>query len=110
MKRCIILVLVVGLLSFGFSFAQDMGMDMDASIDKEMVIKGSIDEISEEGSYITVNGKRILVSADFLDSFYLDEGDGVKITAQKDEKGIKALDWEYIPSEDQDQDYDEMME
>jgi hypothetical protein len=87
MKKSVVLLLV-GIFIYGVVvFGQDSG---------QSIVQGVIEEISFEGNYLVVDGKRITVGADFLDDFYLEEGDSVKIIAENSPEGLLVLEYEYL--------------
>ena len=62
-------------------------------------IKGTVQEIAEDGSYVTVNGQKILTTQAFMDDYLLLEGDEVEITADKTANGLQAKDCTFVSDE-----------
>lgn len=71
-----------------------------AQNEKEEIVKGTIQEISKDGSYIVVDGKKIVTTKEFLEESYLEVGDNVEITAQMTKNGLEALDYKYLYDEE----------
>ncbi|MCF7916691.1 MAG: hypothetical protein K9L61_02840 [Candidatus Omnitrophica bacterium] len=94
MKNVVCLFLVGMFVSGVIAFGQDNG---------QVAIQGVIEEISFEGSYLVVDGNKIIAAADFLDDFYLEEGDLVNIIAKNTPDGFEILEYEYVNLGDSDQ-------
>jgi len=69
-------------------------------IEKETV-RGTVQEIAKDGSYIIVNDKKILTTDEFLEDSYLELGDEVEIIAEKTANGLKVIDYKYIFDENE---------
>ncbi|MBN2120876.1 MAG: hypothetical protein JW734_07480 [Candidatus Omnitrophica bacterium] len=63
-------------------------------------LNGTLTEIAEDGSYIMLDGTKILVSQDFLDGFYLEVGDKAEIIAERTDQGLQAIDYDYAFDDD----------
>ena len=90
------------ILFFAF-FCTGVSMAHDENVGQKS-IKGKINEIAADGSYILVDNLKILTSQDFLTESYLEVGDSVEIIAEDTSDGLKAIDYYYV-FEDLDDDF-----
>lgn len=91
-RICLFFLIALFLFSAaGAGFAQN---------EKEEIVKGTIQEIAKDGSYIVVDGKKIITTKEFLEESYLEVGDNVEITAQMTKNGLEAVDYRYIYEEE----------
>jgi ribosomal protein S1 len=68
---------------------------------KDNIIKGTVKEIAEDGSYLVVNDTKIAATKEFLDDSYLEVGDKVEITVEKTATGLKATNYNYVFEEEE---------
>lgn len=67
---------------------------------KPDVVKGEVQEIAEDGSYIVVDNQKILTSPQLVEEQYVEVGDLVEVTTEKTEQGLQAKGIEYVFEED----------
>ncbi|MCF7908604.1 MAG: hypothetical protein K9L86_07040 [Candidatus Omnitrophica bacterium] len=91
MKKYLTLLLVMILAGTTFAFAQE---------DDSVLLKGKIEQISEDGSYITVGGQKVLTTKELVEEAYFELGDNVEIKAENSQEGLRALSYEYIYDEE----------
>lgn len=65
-----------------------------------IVVKGTVETIAADGSYIIVDGKKILTSKEFIENYYLEPEDAVEVMAENKEEGLTAVDCQYIFTEE----------
>jgi len=75
----------------GYIYAQEAG---------DEIVKGVIEEVAQDGSYIIVNKQKINTAKDFVDEAYFEVGDKVKIEVKSSAQGLEAVDYEYIFDEE----------
>jgi hypothetical protein len=66
----------------------------------ETTVKGTIQQIADDGSSLVVDGKKIITDKDFIDEAYFEVGDKVEIVADETPQGLKARSYEYIFDEE----------
>lgn len=86
-KRLVALELVLILIFAAASFAQE---------EDKTIIKGKVETVAEDASYIVVAGTKIATPKEFRDNAFLEVGDKVEISTEKTEAGIKAVDYNYV--------------
>ena len=86
MKKYLIISLIFALTIFSLGFAEE----------EKPIISGKVEQIAGDESYIVVNGNKILVTEEFMEEFYPEIGDKVKIAIENTAQGPKAIDCEYI--------------
>ena len=67
---------------------------------------GEVTRINEREGYIVVSGVHIDADSDFLDEYYLEEGDEIRIGVDDSGDGMKASTCEYVDKEDDDDEED----
>lgn len=87
------MVFLLAISLANLSFAQEAKTEQEKS---EVVIKGTVKEIAADASYVVVDDTNISTTKDFLENSFLEVGDKVEITAQKDEQGLKAISYRYV--------------
>ena len=87
------MVFLLAISLANLSFAQEAKTEQEKS---EVVIKGTVKEIAADASYVVVDDTKISTTKDFLENSFLEVGDKVEITAQKDEQGLKAISYRYV--------------
>lgn len=98
MKKYLGLFLI---LFFAFSIL-DLGFSQEESSREtpKEIIKGKIEKIAEDGTYIIVDGKKIMTPKEFLEEAYFEVDDKVAITVKKSKDGVEAVSYEYIFEEE----------
>ena len=96
MRQCIVGVMAAVLLMATVALAQE-----------EIVIRGTVQEVAADSTYIMVNGQKILTDAAFLEDSFIEVEDDVEIIAEKTDKGPRAVDYDFI-IEDLGEDTEEM--
>jgi len=86
-KKCLLLCFLFVFSSAMLGFAQE---------EETSMVEGTVTEISEDNSYIVVDGVKVLTTEDFILDSYLEEGDEVEITVNKTEAGLEAVSCEYV--------------
>jgi hypothetical protein len=86
MKKYLIISLILAFAIVSLSFAQS----------NPNKVKGKIEKIAENGSYIIIEDTTILTTQEFLDNAYLEVDDEIIITVEKTKEGLQAVDVEYI--------------
>lgn len=76
-------------------------VEPELTANQEMV-KGAVEQIAEDGSFIIVNGQKISTTQKFLEDSYLEVGDKVMIVAEKNDSGLTIKSYNYIFDEDVD--------
>jgi len=62
---------------------------------KARVIRGVVDEVAPDGSFIVVSGTKILTTRVFLYESFIEKGDEVEITVKNSAQGLEAVDYDY---------------
>ena len=93
MKKYLALLVIMIYAGIFFGFAQE---------DNSVLIKGTIEQIFEDGSCIVVDGQKVLTTEEIVEEAYFEIGDKVEIKAEKSSEGSRILDYKY--------DYDEESE
>lgn len=65
----------------------------------KVIIKGVVNEIAKDKSYIIVSGRKISIKEDFWEIVHLEPGDEVKVLAQKENGEWLAVDCEHLLTE-----------
>lgn len=91
MRRHFVLLLIMIFAGITFAFAQE---------DDSVLLKGKIEQISEDGSYITIDGQKVLTTKELAEEAYFELGDRVEIKAENSQEGLRVLSYEYIYEED----------
>ena len=68
---------------------------------EEVVIKGTVEQVAADSSYIIVSGNKIFTTPGFIEEFDSEEGDEVEITAEKTAEGLKAINFSYLPYQEE---------
>lgn len=71
------------------------------------VISGSIEKVSEDGSYIIVSGQKIITTKDFVEEAYFEVGDKVMISVVFGQEGNLPTATSYEYNFDEELDYDD---
>jgi len=71
------------------------------------VIKGVISEISEDNSFIVVNGTKIMTAPGFVEDYFLLKGDEVEVAVNNTDKGLEAVDCNFTFEDETGTDTDE---
>lgn len=95
MKRCLLLLLVIIFVGTTFVFAQE---------NKTTIVKGTIEQIAEDSSYIVVSGKKIITTKELVEEAYFEIGDQVEIRAENSPQGLRLVSYEYFYGEESEQD------
>lgn len=90
------LILALGLAVGGVSLAQ---APSKKTIEEK--ITGTVEDIAEDGTYLIVDGTKILTTLEFLEDTYLEVGDKVEITAIKTDQGLEAKDCKFVWDEEE---------
>lgn len=99
MPKVIATALITALLLGGSVYAQEEAPD---TMQQPETITGTLQEISEDGSYIVVDGSKIIMPQMLMEDFYLEVGDKIEVFIKNTDKGIEAEDYEYIYEEGED--------
>ena len=91
MRRHFVLLLIMIFAGITFAFAQE---------DDSVLLKGKIEQISEDGSYITIDGQKVLIAKELVEEAYFELGDNVEIKAENSQEGLRALSYKYIYDEE----------
>jgi hypothetical protein len=86
----LILMFVFFVLNFGFAQEAD-----------QIKIKGAVEKIAEDGSYIIVNSQKISTTSEFLNDAYLEVGDNIEVVAEKSDQGLKIVSYEFTIDEEE---------
>lgn len=90
------------IISYGFFVCALSGVFLNTAFAQETkIIKGTVEQIAEDGSYFVVKGEKLLATKDFLDEALLEIGDDVEITAEVTKEGLKATNYNYIFEEEE---------
>ncbi|MCM8823833.1 MAG: hypothetical protein NC822_04060 [Candidatus Omnitrophica bacterium] len=68
--------------------------------EEQVTIKGVVQEIAEDGSYIVVEGQKILTNKEFIEDAFLALDDKIEVIAVNTPEGLKAVDCNYIFEEE----------
>jgi hypothetical protein len=71
-----------------------------AEEDNSIIIKGKVEKIAGDGSYIVVNGEKINTTQDFLDDAYIEAEDKLELACRKGKQGLEIVDYDYIFGDD----------
>jgi len=91
MKKHLALLLIMIFTGITFGFAQE---------DNSVLFKGKIEQIREDGSYIVVDGQKVLTTKELVEEAYFELGDRVEIKAENSQEGLRVLSYEYIYEEE----------
>jgi len=83
--------------------AQSQENAQPQATDQQVTVKGTVEEVAEDGSYVIVSGTKIMTTTEFLEDSYLEEGDKVEITADKTPEGLKAASYKYLFFEEEEE-------
>ncbi len=107
MKKLIIFLSIFGFLAFMVLAQESQKPSQSKEIKKTeqqaeqtKEIKGKVKEISEDKTYIVVGNTKILTTPEFIENSYIEVGDNVKVKCKETEKGLEAVDFEYIFEEE----------
>lgn len=84
-------------LFFGFCV---LGLVFAVTVCAEEIVRGQIDSIAEDGSYIVVNGTKILTSSEAVKASFFEVGDQVEITTSSTDDGLVADNYRYVTEEE----------
>ena len=99
-----------------FVFAQDWSAEQDSETEAQIIVKGVIVEIAEDGSYIVVNDKnekvKFITTKEYVDDAYLEINDKITAYGEKTSTGLNLTDYDYgynesSSEETEDEDYSE---
>lgn len=77
-------------------------------VDNPNAITGKIEQIAEDGSFVVVNGSKIITTQEMVDENYLMEGDEVIVNTEKTDQGIKAVSIDFADEGNDEEDYEEV--
>ena len=105
LKKVLFTALIATFTFSGLNFAQyfEIGEDEEIVLSEEAdkeVIKGTVNKIAQDLSYIIVDKTKILTTKELLEDSFMMEGDTVEIIVEKTDKGLKAVDYRYIFGEE----------
>ena len=63
---------------------------------EQVSIRGVVEEVAGDASYIMVSGQKILTDAEFLEDSFIEVEDEVEIIAQQTPQGLRAVDYDFI--------------
>jgi hypothetical protein len=66
---------------------------------EEVLIIGKIEDIIQDSGYLIIEGQKILIDEEFLERFPVRKGDDVQLLARGTEKGLKAVECNFIEEE-----------
>lgn len=99
MRKVLLKAIIFLSLSFFYlpSFSQEEKEKKESSKEENLVtIRGMVQEIAADESFIKVEGKKILTPPGFIQDSYIEEKDIVEIIAQVSPHGLIAQDYDYI--------------
>lgn len=96
MKKYLAILLIIIFTGITFGFAQE---------DNLVLLKGKIEQIFEDGSYIIVDGQKVLTTKELVEEAYFELGDKVEIKAENTPEGLRILNYKY--DYDQESEYDD---
>ena len=63
---------------------------------EEVEVKGVVKKIAEDGSTMVIDNTTLMTNKEFIDKFYVEEGDRVIVTADKTDKGLTVVNLSYV--------------
>lgn len=102
MLKRLLIVLLAGLFgTLGIALSEEVPLNEEAEVipyqgSNYEVIKGTIKEVAEDGTYIIVDDTKISTTKEFLEDSLLETGDKVEIVTEKISGGLKAVDFNYV--------------
>lgn len=87
MRKYLVLSLIIFFAGMVLGYPQE---------DEIIIVKGTIEQIADDGSYIVVDGKKLITSQELIDEAYFAAGDPVEIKASGSPEGLRLLSYEYI--------------
>lgn len=98
-KKVIPFLLAVGFTALILNTVPAKDEKMALAKAAPVVVNGVIVEIAEDGSYIVVDDgdhtTKFVTSKEFVEEAYFELDDKVKVSGEKDSRGIKLVDFEY---------------
>jgi hypothetical protein len=87
-------------------------LSLSVHAQEELTITGTVEEIAKDGTYIIVDGQKIMTSEEFIEDSYLVEGDRIAVLVNRTSQGLEAVDFDYVfddedSSEDDELEFDE---
>jgi hypothetical protein len=82
----LVMVMVLSLLSANV-FAQE---------DDKNMITGTVEEVAEDGSYIILDGQKMMVDSELLEYMNMEAGDEVELVVDETDQGLVVVDFDYL--------------
>jgi hypothetical protein len=83
MKRVVGMLAVLALVA-GVAFAESR------------VIEGTVEQIADDGSFIMVDGQKIVTDQATVEDFFIEQGDEVSVTTDDADGALKLVDLDYV--------------
>jgi len=105
MKRLVVFLSIFGFLAFMLLAQESQKPSQEIKKTEQQAeqtkeIKGKVKEISEDKTYMVVGNTKILTTPEFIENSYIEVGDNLKVKCKETEKGLEAIDFEYIFEEE----------
>jgi hypothetical protein len=99
--KLMFLMLVCVFSIVGYVFGEDEGVVENVGVEEvEETVKGVVEEIAPDNSYILVNKIKVFVTEEFLNDSLIEIGDLVLITVEKTKTGFEAKGCTYLFEEE----------
>ena len=87
-KKLLIVLMAFALVAglTGYSIAQG---------DEGKVLSGTIEEVADDGSYVILDGQKMIIDPELKEYMNMEAGDEVELLIEKTEQGELVVDFDY---------------